>query len=165
MPNNDLNPCIVKFVMKKYYPLFYKEFYEDLYSYGLQALYVADEIFDPALTRRNFKYFATGIIRRAMFGFVRDKISKTYLNTTYTDDYEVLDSLEPIHAHMTQNIDLYRAIKTLSARDRELLYYLYYKEYSQIQVAELLNLHPNTILRRRAKIIKKLKEQLRYDQC
>ena len=164
MPNNDLNPCIVKFVMKKYYPRYYKEFYEDLYSYGLQALYEADKIFDPTQTTKTFKYFATGIIRRAMFGFVRDRISKTYQNTSYTDNSVVLDLLEPTHVHMTQNIDLYRALKTLSDYERELLYYLYNQEYSQGQVAKLLNVHTHTILRHHAKIIKKLKEQLRYDK-
>ena len=164
MPNNDLNPCIVKFVMKKYYPKYYKEFYEDLYSYGLQALYEADKIFDPTQTTKTFKYFATGIIRRAMFGFVRDRISKTYQNTSYTDNSAVLDLLEPTHVHMTQNIDLYRALKTLSDYERELLYYLYNQEYSQGQVAKLLNVHTHTILRHHAKIIKKLKEQLRYDK-
>ena len=161
MPNNDLNPCIVKFVMKKYYPKYYKEFYEDLYSYGLQALYEADALYDPTRTTRQFKYFATCLIRKAMFGFVRDRISKTYQHTTYTDNSVVLDLLEPTHVHTTQNIDLYRALKTLSDYEKELLYYLYDQEYSQAQVSQMLNVHPHTIMRHHAKIINNLKEMLK----
>jgi RNA polymerase sigma factor (sigma-70 family) len=147
--------------MKKYYKRYYKEFYEDLYSYGLQALYEADALYDPTRTTQQFKYFATCLIRRAMFGFVRDKISKTYQHTTYTDNSVVLDLLEPTHVSMTQNLDLYRALNTLSQDERELLYLIYNEEYSQHEVSKMKNVHPHTIMRHHAKIINKLKEMLK----
>lgn len=155
---NDLNPKIVTFVMKKYYSGYLPTHKDDLFSYGLQALYEADTVYDPKKNTKPFKYFATGLIRRAMFGYVRDRITKTYQCTTYTDNNKVLELFGKTYYHDILNIDLYRAIKTLNSEEKNILYLIYYQEKTLYDIANLYKCSYLTAFRKHKRILTKLKE-------
>ena len=158
---NNLDPALVIFVMKKYYRGYLPKYYDDLYSYGLEALYDADRVYDPKKTTKTFSYFATCIIRRAMFMFVRDRITKTYRNTTFIADNRVLEVLGKTYNYQISKIDLYRAIKTLSDEEKNILYLIYEKEYTLYQIADTYNCAYLTAFRRHQRILNKLKELLK----
>ena len=158
---NDLNPALVVFVMKKYYSGYLPQYYEDLYSYGLEALYDADRVYDTSKNTKPFKYFATCLIRRAMFMFVRDKITKTYQKTTFIDDNRVLEVLGKIYQYQIGQIDLYRAIKTLNDEEKNILYLIYEKECTLYQIADTYKCSYLTAFRKHKRILTKLKELLK----
>lgn len=159
--SNDLSPKLVIFVMKKYYRGYLPKYYEDLYSYGLEALYDADRVYDPKKNTKPFKYFATCLIRRAMFMFVRDRITKTYQKTTFIDDNSVLEVLGKTYQYQIGKIDLYRAIKTLSDEEKNILYLLYEKEHTLYQIGDLYKCSHQTVFIKHKRILTKLKELLK----
>lgn len=161
---NNLDPALVVYVMKKYYSGYYRQHYADLYSYGLQALYEADKVFDPAKIDKPFKWFAVSLIRRAMFMFVRDRLSMTYVNTTFTDDNRILDKFNRKVSLNIRKMDLYRAIKTLNDDEKNILYLTYYKDYTLYQIADEYNIAYQTALRRLHRILNKLKELLKNNE-
>ena len=158
---NNLDPAIVIFVMKKYYSGYLPKYYEDLYSYGLEALYDADRVYDSKKNTKPFNYFAICLIRRAMFMFVRDRITKTYQNTTFIDDNRVLEALGKTYQYQIGKIDLYRAIKTLNDEENNILYLIYEKEYTLYQIADIYNCAYQTAFRKHQRILNKLKELLK----
>lgn len=164
MSKNDLNPCIVKFVIDKYYHDYMHEHWDDLFSYGLEALYRADKIYDPTKTTKNFKYFATCIIRRALFGFIRDKITKTYQNTTYTDKTGFLEECMVTYVPRVENFDLRKAVKKLPEEYKRLIVYVYFKGYKVKEYADKFGIRYHTATGQRLKAIKLLKEILQYDK-
>ena len=160
MPHNDLNPSIVKFVMKNYYNQFMQTHYDDLFSYGLEALYRADLAYDPTKTTQQFKYFATCLIRKAMYTFVRDRLTKTYQNTSYTDKTSVLEQQKVSYLPSEEILDLRNAIKTLPDKYKVIIKTLYYEGYSITDATNVLHLSRETITRRRNKALQLLKENL-----
>ena len=161
---NEFSLSLVKFVINKYYKGYRNRFYEDLYSYGLQALYDADKSYDPTKNTKPFEYYAVCVIKRRMYMFVRDRISKTYLNTTFTDNTAVLDILGKTHQYNLHQIDLYRAIKTLTEEEKNILYLMYEKEYTLYQIADLYKFSYQTAFRKHKRILIKLKELLQYNE-
>ena len=116
-----MNTKLVHYVINKYYKGYRNKFYEDLYSYGLEALCDAYKFYDPAKNKKSFEYFAVCVIRRRLSMFVRDRISKTYQNTTFLSDNRLLESFVWSYQNNLQNIDLYRAIKKLNDQEIEIL--------------------------------------------
>lgn len=161
--SNDLNPSLVTFVMKKYYRGYLPTHKDDLFSYGLQALYEADKVYDPNKNTKPFKYFATGLIRRAMFGYVRDRIRKTYKYTAYTDNNKVLEIFGKTYYYNIMNIDLYRAIKTLTQEEKNILYLIYRQEKTLHDIADLYKCSYTTALRKHKRILVKLKELMKSE--
>ena len=76
---------------------------------------------------------------------------------TYEDKYfsenNLLDWIE-----MIENADLYKAIKTLRIEEQTLLAYIFYKEKTQSEVAEIYNITHQNISYKINKIIKKNKK-------
>ena len=161
--NNDLNPALVKYVINKYYNNFMHEHWDDLFSYGLQALYEADAVYNNKHPKITFKYFATCLVRRAMYQFVRDKLSKTFKNTIYTDNNIVLERHKLSNLPSVETLDLRNAIKKLKPKYRHLINYVYFKGYKLVEYATMFKLNPVTIHKKHRRILKKLKDILQYE--
>lgn len=157
---NDLNPCIVKFVIDKYYHGYMQKHWDDLYSYGLEALYKANDLYDKTKTTKNFKYYATCLIRRHIYMYIRDKITKVYQNTTYTDNNDILEYKNVVELPSESLLDLYKEIKKLSDEEKTFLYYYYYMGYTLEEISQKMNVSHRTLDRKKVKILTKLKENL-----
>lgn len=155
----DLDFSIVKYVMNKYYKKYLIRHYEDLLSYGLQALWEANLVYNKETATKPFKYFAVCLIRRAMYTFVRDKITKTYQNTQcMSNEFLYNSQFDEINV---ANLDLYRAISTLSEQEKEILYLMYHQDYTLYKIADNYGWCYHTALRHHKGILKKLKELLK----
>lgn len=161
MEDNRLNPKLVHYVINKYYKGYRNKFYEDLYSYGLEALYDAYKAYDETKNKKSFEYFAVCVIRRRLSMYVRDKISKTYQNTTFLNDNRRLEHLGGSYQNNLQNIDLYRAIKKLKDDEKEILYLMYEKDYTLLDIAKKYGFCHQYAYRKHKKIINKLRRMLK----
>ena len=157
---NNLDTSVVNYVINKHFKPYAEKYYADLYSYGLEGLYNADKIYDPTKTHHDFKYFATCVIRRSMSLFVRDKITKTSTNTTYTDKNEFLDEYNFIIMPPESWLDLYIELNKLSDKDKTFIYYHYYLGYTFEETSVVMKTSIRTIFRLNKKILTKLKENL-----
>lgn len=160
MPNNNLDPCIVDFVMKKYYRGYLPQHHDDLYSYGLKTLYEADAVYDTNKTNKPFKYFATCLIRRAMFTYVRDKIPKIQYDITYTDKTTFLEQQETTNPIKDDYLDLYNVLKTLNNDEKTLIYNIYYLDKTIVDTAKILKISPSSCAKRLERLLEKIKEKL-----
>ena len=158
-----MNTKLVHYVINKYYKGYRNKFYEDLYSYGLEALCDAYKFYDPAKNKKSFEYYATCVIRRRLSMFVRDRISKTYQNTTFLSDNRLLESFGGSYQNELQNIDLYRAIKKLNDQEKEILYLMYEKEYTLRDIAKKYGFCHQYAYRKHKKIINKLRKMLKNE--
>ena len=83
----------------------------------------------------------------------KNKISKESKYTLIS--YEPQDKVVfPINV---EYIDLYNKLNELTEEERELIYKLYWKDYSQEEVAREMGIRSGTIRQRHARILKKLK--------
>lgn len=160
---NDLNPALIKFVIDKYYHDYMHEHWDDLFSYGLEALYKANTLYDADKTCKNFKYFATCVIKQAMFGFIRDRLTKTFKNTTYTDKTSFLEECRAVTMPSEESMDLKNAVKSLSPIHKEIIIAVYYKGYKIVDYARLRNINYKTAQQRHDRALTLLKERLQYE--
>lgn len=160
MPNNNLDTSLVKFIINKYYTGYLPQHYDDLYSYGLKALYEADAVYDPQKTNKPFKYFATCLIRRAMFGYVRDKIPKIQYDITYTDNTTFLEQQEITNPIKDDYLDLYNVLKKLNNDEKTLIYNIYYLDKTIVDTAKIVKISPSSCAKRLEKLLEKIKEKL-----
>ena len=158
-----MNTKLVHYVINKYYKRYRDKFYEDLYSYGLEALCDAYKFYDANKDKKSFEYYATCVIKRRLSMFVRDRISKTYQNTTFISDNRLLDSFSGSYQDNLQNIDLYRAIKKLNDQEKEILYLMYEKEYTLHDIAKKYGFCHQYAYRKHKKIIDKLRKMLKNE--
>lgn len=158
--SNNLDPSLVTYVMHKYYSGYLPQYSDDLYSYGLQALYEADSVYTTTKTNKPFKYFATCLIRRAMFTYVRDKISAAQQNTTYTDDTQFLEHFAATEPIRDDYLDLYNVLKKLSDEEKAIIYNIYYLDKTIKETSNILKLKYATTDRKLKKLLEKLKEKL-----
>jgi RNA polymerase sigma factor (sigma-70 family) len=157
---NNLDTSIVNYVINKYFKHYAEKYYDDLYSYGLEGLYNADKFYDPTKTQHDFKYFATCVIRRAMSLFIRDKLTKTQTNTTYTDKNEFLDEHNCIIMPPESWLDLYAELNKLPDKHKTFIYYHYYLGYTFEETSIFMKTSIRTLFRLNKKILEKLKENL-----
>lgn len=154
---NNLDPSIVKYVIAKYYRSYMHTHWDDLFSWGMEGLYRADREFDPTKSKQGFKYFAVCLIRRSIFTFVRDRISKTFSNTVYTEKNEFLEEHKVVYLPSVEVLDLYRALPRLTRRQKEVIRCLYYYGYNIKQTAKILNITPQSVSSRRDNAFKRLR--------
>lgn len=160
MSKNDLNPSIVKFVINKYYKGYMPEHWDELYSYGLEALYRADATYDKTKTTKTFVYYATCVIKRNIYMYVRDVLARTYNNTSYFDDEEFLEYKNFVEMPSVTILDLYNEIEKLSVEQKTFLYYYYYLGYTIEETSQKMGIPHRTLDRRKAKLLKTLRENL-----
>ena len=159
-----LDRDLVLYVINKYYAGYRERYEDDLISYGLCAYYEAEQIYDPAKTSKNFKYFATCIIRRGIYQFVRDRIHKIDKHIVYTDEDEKLARHLIQSEYDITKIDLKDSISKLPSDMKKIIFYHYYLGYPLYEIRKMLGYAPLTITRKHKKALEFLKGDLQYDK-
>lgn len=157
---NNLDHSIVDYVIDTYYSRYKYLHYEDMFSYGLEGLYEADAIYDPTKSDKPFKYFATCIIRRRIFRYVRDIMHKFLFNIDFTDNNTFLENFDSTPPVNIEHIDLINVLKTLDNKYKSVIYYKYYKGYNYQQISKILGVNWVTVKNRLNKALKLIKERL-----
>lgn len=159
-----LDRDLVLYVINKYYAKYRLLYEDDLYSRGLSAFNEAEKIYDPAKTSKNFKYFATCIIRRQLNTYIRDNLHKIDSLIDYTDNDGYLAKLLHFNEDYETKIDLKDSISKLPSDMKKLIFYHYYLGYPLYEIKKMLGYAPLTITRKHKKALELLKENLQYDK-
>jgi RNA polymerase sigma factor (sigma-70 family) len=156
---NNLDTSLVTYVINTFFSGYREKHFEDMYSWGLEALHKADKCFDQTKTNKPFKYYATCIIRRAIFGFVRDRIPKITQYITYVAEEETLEYLCD-HEPSIEYDHLYTALKNLKDDYKKLIYLRFYLGLSMSEIAKKLSITVGSLHNKYKRIFKKLKEKI-----
>lgn len=165
MSKNNLDYRLVWYVMQKYFKSYLPKYKDDLYSYGLEALYRADRDFVAEQTTKNFKYFATCVIRRAMSLFVRDKIPKFEKESIiYTDKFSFLDNYSSVETIDHNKMDLRDSIDKLPDEMRNIIIHRYFEDKTFVEIGKIYNKKSNYIIRQHDKALNLLRKGVEIDE-
>lgn len=144
---------------------------EDLIQIGFMSVIKAVNMYD-AHKHKSFTAYVCCAVKQNFYYLIRQQSRHNYemsLNKENGDGLESMDlitdhtDLEEDYIKKVLNTKLYACMDKLSAQDRELLLYNYFKNYTLKKYCALKNINYNTASQRKRRILKKLRDMLKKE--